>query len=91
MVPALSSQLAYLPMSWDCCAYLAEAIGAMPYWGQFLLCSNNAGGDVYYVPKELRELARVEEHMTATERFWKIAYPRQADRNLPFTPETAFP
>lgn len=58
-----------VPMSWDSCGYLAEANGE-PHWVQFLLCSNNAGGDVYYVPKELWELARVEEHITATKQFW---------------------
>ncbi len=54
-----------LPMSWDACSYLSESVGE-PQWVIFLLCWNNAGGSVYYVPKHLWGLARVDEHIAAT-------------------------
>ena len=41
-----------MAMSWDGCCYLQEAKGE-PQWAMFLLCWNNAGGPVYYVPKHL--------------------------------------
>lgn len=54
-----------IAMSWDACAYLDEAYGD-PEWVIFLLCWNNAGGPVYYVPKHLWAQARVAEHIEAT-------------------------
>ena len=51
-----------MPLSWDVCCYLDEPEGE-PQWAMFLLCWNNAGGPVYYVPKRLWELARVTEHL----------------------------
>jgi len=54
-----------IPMSWDACSYLEEASGD-PQWVIFLLCWNNAGGPVYYVPKHLWVKARVTEHIEAT-------------------------
>lgn len=54
-----------MPMSWDACNYLEEPTGD-PQWVIFLLCWNNAGGPVYYVPKHLWEQARVTEHIAAT-------------------------
>jgi hypothetical protein len=54
-----------IPMAWDACCYLSESVGE-PQWVIFLLCWNNAGGPVYYVPKHLWELARVDEHIAAT-------------------------
>lgn len=59
-----------IAMSWDNCAYLPESIGE-PQWVIFLLCWNNAGGHVYYVPKHLWQAARVSEHIAATENAWK--------------------
>ena len=53
-------------MSWDNCCYLQELVGE-PQWVLFLLCWNNAGGHVYYVPKHLWTAARVSEHIAATE------------------------
>jgi hypothetical protein len=61
-----------IAMSWDSCNYLAEPDGN-PQWAMFLLCTNNAGGPVYYVPKPLWELARVEEHIAMTHDFWKAS------------------
>lgn len=58
-----------IPMSWDSCSYLPESIGE-PQWIIFLLCWNNAGGPVYYVPKKLWHAARVTEHIAATESAW---------------------
>lgn len=55
-----------MAMSWDSCAYLPESKGE-PQWVIFLLCWNNAGGHVYYVPKHLWNMARVAEHIAATE------------------------
>ena len=54
-----------IPMSWDACYYLDETAGD-PQWVIFLLCWNNAGGSVYYVPKHLWAQARVTEHIDAT-------------------------
>jgi len=58
-----------MAMSWDSCSYLNEAIGE-PQWVIFLLCWNNAGGSVYYVPKQLWIAARVTEHIAATNSAW---------------------
>ena len=55
-----------IPMPWDNCCYLQEAIGE-PQWVTFLMCWNNAGGSIYYVPKQLWALARVTEHIATTE------------------------
>lgn len=48
------------PMSWDACDYVFgdSASG----WGIFLLCTNNAGGNLYYVPESLWEASRFKEH-----------------------------
>jgi hypothetical protein len=54
-----------IPLSWDACNYLDEASGD-PQWVIFLLCWNNAGGPVYYVPKHLWAKARVTEHIAAS-------------------------
>lgn len=54
-----------IAMSWDACTYLDEASGD-PEWAMFLLCWNNAGGHVYYVPKHLWVQARVSEHIEIT-------------------------
>lgn len=54
-----------IAMSWDACSYLDEASGD-PEWVIFLLCWNNSGGPVYYVPKHLWTQARVTEHIEAT-------------------------
>lgn len=53
------------PMSWDVCAYLEEQTSD-PQWVMFLLCWNNAGGPVYFVPKHLWVQARVTAHIEAT-------------------------
>lgn len=54
-----------IAMSWDACNYLDETSGD-PQWVIFLLCWNNAGGPVYYVPKHLWQQARVTAHIEAT-------------------------
>jgi len=54
-----------IPMTWDACCYINEANGDSG-WVMFLLCWNNAGGPVYYVPKHLWVQARVVEHIQAT-------------------------
>jgi hypothetical protein len=54
-----------VPVSWDACNYLDEVSGE-PQWVIFLLCWNNAGGPVYYVPKHLWVLARVADHIEST-------------------------
>ncbi|OYY80602.1 MAG: hypothetical protein B7Y34_05655 [Methylophilales bacterium 16-45-9] len=54
-----------IAMSWDVCHYLDEADGD-PQWVIFVMCWNNAGGPVYYVPKHLWEQARVMEHIAST-------------------------
>jgi hypothetical protein len=56
-------------LGWDSCTYLTESNGD-PQWAMFLLCWNDAGGPVYYVPKHLWQLARVEEHMALTDNTW---------------------
>lgn len=49
-------------MSWDACDYIKEPSGE-PEWAMFLLCWNDAGGPVYYVPKSLWQAARMDEHI----------------------------
>jgi hypothetical protein len=58
-----------IPMSWDNCGYLDEPSGD-PQWVIFLLCWNDAGGPVYYVPKHIWLAARVAEHINETDRAW---------------------
>lgn len=58
-----------LVMSWDQCDYLSEKDGD-PEWALFLLCWNDAGGPVYYVPKHLWQAAKVAEHIAETNRHW---------------------
>lgn len=59
-----------LPMSWDHCGYVGE--DAASGWFVFLLCWNNAGGPIYYVPQPLWESARVVEHLAAHAADWKL-------------------
>ena len=56
-------------MSWDQCRFVDEANGE-PEWALFLLCWNDSGGPVFYVPKYLWEVARVAEHVAETDRHW---------------------
>lgn len=58
-------------MSWDQCAYLKQKDGD-PEWALFLLCWNDAGGPVFYVPKHLWQAARVAEHIAETNRHWGV-------------------
>jgi len=58
-----------LVMGWDQCQYLKEK-DSEPEWAMFLLCWNNAGGPVFYVPKNLWRAARVAEHIAETDRSW---------------------
>jgi hypothetical protein len=51
-------------MSWDQCKFIDDE------YAMFLLCWNDAGGPVFYVPKHLWEVARVAEHIAETERHW---------------------
>ena len=60
-----------IAMSWDSCCYLQER-ESEPQWVLFLLCWNNAGGPVYYVPKHLWIAARVNEHIAATDNAWNL-------------------
>jgi hypothetical protein len=60
-----------ISMSWDACNYLEE-ISGNPEWAIFLLCWNNAGGSIYYVPKHLWLKARVAEHIAASECEWNL-------------------
>ena len=52
-------------MSWDVCDYLSEKDESAE-WAVFIACWNDAGGNVFYVPKCLWKAARVEEHIAAT-------------------------
>ena len=54
-----------IAMTWDVCNYLDEVSGD-PQWAIFVMCWNNAGGPVHYVPKHLWEQARVTEHIATT-------------------------
>ena len=58
-----------IPMSWDVCNYMDEDSNN-PAWVIFLLCWNNAGGPIYYVPKHLWVKAKVAEHIAATGCAW---------------------
>ncbi len=57
-------------MSWDDCKYIKQQDGSAE-WALFLLCWNDAGGPVFYVPKHLWAAARVPEHIAATNRAWQ--------------------
>lgn len=59
-----------LAMAWDSCNYLPEESGDSQ-WVQFLLCWNDAGGSVYFVPRHLWTAARVTEHITLSNQFWQ--------------------
>ena len=59
-----------IPMSWDNCCYLQQAKGGTQ-WVTFLMCWNNAGGNVYYVPQHLWHIARVGEHIAMTVEAWR--------------------
>ena len=56
-------------MSWDSCDYLDQPHGE-PEWAVFLLCWNDAGGNVFYVPRHLWKAGRVAEHVAETNKFW---------------------
>ena len=56
-------------MSWDDCRYLNQKNGD-PEWALFLLCWNDAGGPIFYVPKCLWAAAQVAEHIAETNRSW---------------------
>ena len=58
-----------MALGWDACDYLKESSGE-PEWVLFLLCWNDAGGAVYFVPKSLWLQARVEEHIKETSQAW---------------------
>lgn len=58
-----------LVMSWDACDYLPQQEGE-PEWAMFLLCWNDAGGPVFYVPKRMWDVAHVAEHVAASKAFW---------------------
>jgi hypothetical protein len=57
------------PMVWDHCDYVNRDPASG--WFVFLLCWNNAGGPIYYVPQALWETARVEEHLKVHIESWK--------------------
>lgn len=52
---------------WDICEY----IGSPPAYCLVCLCSNNAGGNMFYVPASLFEAARIEEHVKEYAEVWK--------------------
>ncbi len=54
-----------IPIAWDDCRKLSELSGDSE-WAIFLICWNDAGGPVYFVPKSLWPAARLEEHLAAT-------------------------
>ena len=56
-------------MSWDACRFLDEVNGDAE-WAMFLLCWNDAGGSVFYVPKHLWAAAKVAEHVAETDHLW---------------------
>ena len=53
-----------LAMSWDVAEYALN--DAATGWAVFLRCSNNAGGPIYMIPKELWDVAKVSEHIKLT-------------------------
>ncbi len=59
-----------MPIAWDDCRKLQEAT-AEPQWAIFLICWNDAGGPVYYIPKHLWQVARLDEHISATNVVWQ--------------------
>lgn len=57
-----------MPMSWDCCDYVLG--DRETKYAVFLLCTNNAGGNIYYVPESLWEAARLTEHLETHNAYW---------------------
>jgi hypothetical protein len=53
-----------MPLTWDVCDYCCDT--AESGYVLFVLCTNNSGGNSYYVPATLYEKARVHEHMALT-------------------------
>ncbi len=58
-----------LPITFDQCGYVQEQSGA-PMYLLLMTIWSDAGGPVYYVPKQLWDVARVSEHMAATNAVW---------------------
>jgi hypothetical protein len=58
------------PLGFDQCSYVEESEG-QPQWVLFLTCWSDAGGPVYYVPRNLWDAARVSEHMALTNQYWQ--------------------
>jgi len=58
-----------VPLAFDDARFLPEQSGA-PRWALLLTCWNDAGGSVYYLPKNLWQAARLEEHVGATDTVW---------------------
>ncbi len=58
-----------LPIIFDQCSYVQEQSGA-PMYVLLMTIWSDAGGPVYYVPKQLWIAARVPEHMAATNAVW---------------------
>ena len=56
------------PLVWDVCAYCDDSPSS--YWAKFLLCTNNAGGNEYYVPRALWTAVGLEGHMKRTREYW---------------------
>lgn len=57
-----------IPMAWDDCNYLNK--DKTTGWAFFLLCTNNSGGPIYYVPENLWEKAKLVEHMAMHNQTW---------------------
>jgi hypothetical protein len=56
-------------MSWDVCNYLTEKDGE-PNFCAFAIFWNDAGGNIFYLPKHLWGIGRVADHVLATQQFW---------------------
>ncbi len=54
--------------SWDVARYLSDEPNCN--WALLLLCTNNAGGTLYYIPRSLWAVSLIEQHIAETERFW---------------------
>jgi hypothetical protein len=57
--------------SWDVARYLKDDPSSE--WAMLLLCTSNAGGTSYFIPRKLWADALIEQHILETDGYWKNA------------------
>jgi hypothetical protein len=57
-----------IPMSWDIADYIDNDPNTG--WACLMICWNDAGGSLYYIPKILWSSALIEQHINKSKTFW---------------------